>query len=39
MEAGGLRKQMLNGTVDRFDTPAIPYPSAHTFIICTFPAV
>lgn len=39
MEAGGLRKQMLNGTVDRFDIPTIPYPSAHTFIICTFPAV
>lgn len=33
MEAGGLRKQMLNGTADRFDIPTIPYPSAHTFII------
>lgn len=39
MEAGGLRKQTLNGTVDGFDIPTILYPSAHTFIICTFPAV
>lgn len=39
MEAAALRKKMLSGTVDRFDIPTFPYPSADTFIICTFPAV
>lgn len=40
MEARGLKKiNVKNWTVDRFELPTFPYPSADTYIIWTFPAV